>query len=38
VIGTGPWVLEGYRPNVGYTFVRHPAYFVAGCPTSTASR
>ena len=32
VIGTGPWMLEGYRPNVGYTFVRHPAYFVAGLP------
>jgi len=32
VIGTGPWMLEGYRPNGGYTFVRHPAYFVAGRP------
>jgi len=32
VIGTGPWMLDGYRPNVGYTFVRHPAYFVPGLP------
>ncbi|HEV8471290.1 MAG TPA: ABC transporter substrate-binding protein [Methylomirabilota bacterium] len=32
VIGTGPWMLEGYRPNVGYSFVRHPGYFVAGLP------
>jgi len=32
VIGTGPWMLEGYRPNVGYTFVRHPSYFAAGLP------
>jgi len=32
VIGTGPWMLEGYRPNLGMTLVRHPAYFVAGQP------
>jgi peptide/nickel transport system substrate-binding protein len=32
VIGTGPWMLDSYRPNVGYTFVRHPAYFLAGLP------
>ena len=32
VIGTGPWMLDAYRPNVGMTFVRHPAYFVAGQP------
>ena len=24
VVGTGPWMLESYRPNVGLTFVRHP--------------
>jgi peptide/nickel transport system substrate-binding protein len=24
VIGTGPWMLDSYRPNVGYTYVRHP--------------
>jgi peptide/nickel transport system substrate-binding protein len=32
VIGTGPWMLDSYRPNVGMTFVRHPQYFVAGLP------
>ncbi|HET8577568.1 MAG TPA: ABC transporter substrate-binding protein [Methylomirabilota bacterium] len=32
VIGTGPWMLDSYRPNVGYTYVRNPNYFVAGLP------
>ena len=32
VVGTGPWMLESYRPNVGLTLVRHPAYFRAGLP------
>ena len=32
VIGTGPWMLESYRPNVSLTLVRHPGYFVAGLP------
>ena len=32
VVGTGPWMLEGHRPNVGVTFVRHPNYFVPGLP------
>ena len=32
VIGTGPWMLDTYKPNVGMTFVRHPNYFVAGLP------
>src|SRR5204862_6302444 len=32
VIGTGPWMLDGYRPNVGLTLVRHPGYFVPGLP------
>jgi len=32
VIGTGPWMLDSYRPNIGYTYVRNPAYFVAGQP------
>jgi ABC-type transport system substrate-binding protein len=32
VIGTGPWMLDSYRPNVGFTYVRHPNYFVAGLP------
>src|SRR5262245_2492761 len=31
-IGTGPWMLDSYRPNVGYTFVRNPNYFIAGLP------
>src|SRR5262245_51677551 len=31
-VGTGPWMLDSYRPNLGMTFVRHPAYFVAGLP------
>ena len=32
VIGTGPWMLDSYRPNVGFTYVRNPAYFVSGLP------
>ena len=32
VVGTGPWMLESYRQNVGLTLVRHPAYFRAGLP------
>jgi peptide/nickel transport system substrate-binding protein len=32
VVGTGPWMLDSYKPNVGLTFVRHPGYFVAGLP------
>src|SRR5688500_8274465 len=32
VIGTGPWMLESYRPNVAMTLVRHPGYFVPGLP------
>jgi peptide/nickel transport system substrate-binding protein len=32
VIGTGPWMLESYKPNVSITMVRHPGYFVAGLP------
>jgi peptide/nickel transport system substrate-binding protein len=32
VVGTGPWMLENYRPNTGYTFVRSPHYFVPGLP------
>ena len=32
VVGTGPWMLESHRPNVGVTFVRHPNYFVPGLP------
>src|SRR5437899_4724730 len=32
VVGTGPWMLDGYRPNVGLTFVRNPSYFVPALP------
>jgi len=32
VIGTGPWMLDAYRPNQGMTFVRNPHYFVAALP------
>ena len=32
LIGTGPWMLDSYRPNVGLTLVRHPQYFGAGLP------
>ena len=31
-VGSGPWMLDNYRPNVGYTFVRNPNYFVTGQP------
>src|SRR2546422_1042539 len=32
VVGTGPWMLDSYRPNVGLTLVRNPNYFVPGLP------
>ncbi len=32
VVGTGPWMLDSYRPNTGVTLVRNPNYFVAGVP------
>jgi peptide/nickel transport system substrate-binding protein len=32
VVGTGPWMLDSYRPNVGVTFVRHPTYYQTGLP------
>jgi peptide/nickel transport system substrate-binding protein len=32
IIGTGPWMLERYEPNVKATYVRHPNYFVPGLP------
>jgi len=31
-VGTGPWMLDSYRPNVGLTLVRNPHYFVPGLP------
>ncbi|MBI1736857.1 MAG: ABC transporter substrate-binding protein [Candidatus Rokubacteria bacterium] len=32
VVGTGPWMLETHRPNVGMTFVRNPNYYIPGLP------
>ena len=32
VIGTGPWMLENYKPNTAFTLTRHPSYFLAGLP------
>jgi peptide/nickel transport system substrate-binding protein len=32
VVGTGPWMLDSYRPNVGLTLVRNPQYFMPGLP------
>jgi peptide/nickel transport system substrate-binding protein len=31
-IGTGPWMLERYEPNVRLSWVRHPDYFIPGLP------
>ncbi len=31
-VGSGPWILDSYRPNVGYTYVRNPNYFLPGQP------
>ena len=32
VVGTGPWMLERWEPNVRITYVRNPNYFVPGLP------
>ena len=32
VVGTGPWMLDTYKPNVSMSLVRNPSYFVAGLP------
>lgn len=32
VVGTGPWMLDSYRPNEGTVLVRHPQYFQPGLP------
>ena len=32
VIGTGPWMLDSYRPNVGFTYVRNPELLRRGQP------
>lgn len=31
-IGTGPWMLDKYDPNVQVDFVKHPNYFKKGLP------
>src|SRR5215470_627613 len=31
-IGTGPWMLDSYRPNQGMTLLRNPSYFIPGLP------
>jgi len=31
-VGSGPWMLESYRPNTGMSLVRHPHYFLSGQP------
>ena len=31
-VGSGPWMLESYRPNTGMSLVRHPHYFLPGQP------
>jgi len=31
-IGTGPWMLERYEPNLKLTYVRNPHYFMPGLP------
>ena len=31
-IGTGPWMLERYEPNVRLIFTRNPSYFLPGLP------
>jgi len=31
-VGTGPWMLDGYRPNVSLAWVRNPTYFQPGLP------
>jgi peptide/nickel transport system substrate-binding protein len=32
VLGTGPYMLDSYRPNIGMTLVRNPNYFLPGLP------
>jgi peptide/nickel transport system substrate-binding protein len=32
VVGTGPWVLERWEPNVRIVYTRNPHYFVPGLP------
>ena len=32
VVGTGPWMLDRWEPNVKLVYVRNPDYFVPGLP------
>ncbi len=32
IIGTGPWMVERFEPNVRMVYVRNPTYFVPGLP------
>ena len=32
VVGTGPWMLDRWEPNVKLVYVRNPYYFVPGLP------
>ena len=32
MVGTGPYIFDSYRPNVGMTLVRNPNYFLPGLP------
>ena len=32
VVGTGPWMLDRWEPNVRLTYTRNPNYFVPGLP------
>jgi peptide/nickel transport system substrate-binding protein len=36
VVGTGPWMLERWEPNVRIMYVRNPNYFVPGLPYADA--
>jgi peptide/nickel transport system substrate-binding protein len=36
VVGTGPWMLERWEPNVRLHYVRNPNYFVPGLPYADA--
>ncbi len=32
MIGSGPWIMEAYQPNVSFTFKKNPEWNVAGFP------
>ena len=36
VVGTGPWMLERWEPNVKMSYVRNPNYFLPGLPYADA--